>query len=601
MINKFQETVRTYFIWSDFKKTFILLRPFVLKYKKAYIMLFIILMIDIAFTIAFAWFFGNLTDAAVSSNLDRLKLLVPIGAILILVNMISTYFFNIFETIAINGVKRDLKSHLFSHILRLPSGKLTKMESGDLFSHFNNDINSIDGVIGSKLVEIIRLPLIYIAVFLYLYQINPLLCIVSVIASPFAIVLGAFFGLLLRRNTRRIHTLFGHINTVLNEAFSGLVVIRSFTLEKITFHRLAQKNNELYDLEMSNSKLRGWFYITGELLSSFCYLFSLCMGAYFVFKGEMTVGSLLIFSNLVHYLVNPLTGLASMWAGFQRSATAVERLSTVLDLGPDSLTLPTYNPAISNITSFHFQDVSFSYDKNQNVLKNIQLDIPVGKVIALVGSSGAGKSTLLNLIQGLYTPDEGHILINDKSTSEYLPEELRSTIAYVPQETFLFNGTIRENLQIAHPNITEADMIAACQQAYLHDLIMSLPEGYDTKIGERGIRFSGGQKQRLAIARAILKNAPILLLDEATSALDSETELYVQNALKQLMKGRTTIVIAHRLSTIQHADMIVVMDKGAVLQIGNHKELLKNKGLYEKLYNIQYNRDKNISLSAVAE
>ncbi|MEH6949654.1 ABC transporter ATP-binding protein, partial [Bacillus sp. JJ634] len=505
------------------------------------------------------------------------------------------------ETSAINGVIRDLKSYLFSHILRLPAGTLAKLESGDLLSHFNNDINSIDGVIGSSLIDLIRLPLIYVAVFLFLYQINPTLCVISLIAGPFAIIFGAIFGLLLRRNNRGIHSLFGQINTVLNETISGITIIRSFTLEKFTFNKLARKNDELYRLEKANAKLRGWFFTAGELLSSFSYLFSLCLGAYFVYKGEMTVGSLLIFFNLVNYLVSPLTGIAGLWASFQRSATAVERLFSVLGITPESSKLSLYNPSLQNISSIRLQDVTFSYDENQTIFGNFQLEVPVGKVIALVGPSGAGKSTLFNLIQGFYKPDKGNVFINEQSTTDYSLEELRSAIAYVPQETFLFTGTIRENLQIARPNITEVEMKQACSQAFLHKFIMSLPEGYDTKVGERGIRLSGGQKQRLSIARAILKNAPILLLDEATSALDSETELYVQKALIQLMKNRTTIVIAHRLSTIQHANVIVVMEKGEIVQMGSHEELLNKKGLYKKLYDIQYNGNINVALSALAE
>lgn len=601
MKKKIATLVSPYFAWSDFQKTSTLLKPFVLQYKKAYFILACILIIEIFFTLAFAWFFGNLTDAAISSNLDRIKQLIPIGVGLILLNIISTYFYIIYETVAINGIKKDLKSYLFSHILRLPASKLTDLESGDLLSHFNNDIHSIDGVIGSNLIELTRLPLIYIAVFIYLYQINPIICLVSLIIAPLAIILGVFFGLLLRRNNRRIYTLFGKINMILTESFSGLTVIRSFTLERLTFNKLLKRNDELYRLEISNSKLRAWFFTAGELLCSFYYLFSLCLGAYFVFKGEMTVGSLLIYVNLVNYLINPLTGLASMWASFQRSATAVERLSTVLDLEPESKGLPSYNKTLTTVSSIRFQNVTFGYEQNQIIFDRFQLEIPVNKVVALVGPSGAGKSTLFNLLQGFYKPSKGDVLINNKSTADYSLQELRNAIAYVPQETFLFSGTIRENLQIARPNVTELEITKACSQAYLHDYIMSLPDGYDTKIGERGIRLSGGQKQRLAIARAILKNAPILLLDEATSALDSETELYVQKALQELMKNRTTIIIAHRLSTIQNADVIIAIENGKIVGMGSHEELLQNKGLYKKLYNIQYKREKGKSYTAAAE
>lgn len=601
MINKMKMIIRPYFTWSDFRKTFTLLKPFVLQYKKAYFILFVILMIQIFFTLAFAWFFGNLTDAAISSNLDRIKMLVPIGIGLILFNIFLSYLYILNETVAINGIKKELKSYLFSHILRLPAQKIANLESGDLLSHFNNDIQSIDGVIGSNLIELIRFPMIYIAVFTYLYHINFVLCLISLVSAPLAIILGIMFGLLLRRNNRRIYSLFGQINTVLNESFSGFTVIRSFTLEKMTFNKLLHKNEELYHLERENAKLRAWFYTAGELLSSFSFLVGLCLGAYFVFKGEMTVGSLLIFINLVNYLVSPLMGLASMWASFQRSATAVERLSIVLDLHPESDTLPSNNKTLTTISSIRFQDVTFHYDDHEPIFNQFQLDVPVGKVVALVGPSGAGKSTLFHLLQGIYKPDQGHVFVNNQSTHHYASEELRSAFAFVPQETFLFSGTIRANLLIVRPKITELEMEQACIQADLHNFVMSLPEGYDTEIGEKGIRLSGGQKQRLAIARAILKNAPILLLDEATSALDNETERNVQKALQQLMKNRTTIIIAHRLSTIQNADLIIVIDHGKIIEMGSHEELLQNGSRYEKLYDIQFNNKTKNAISVIAE
>ncbi|WP_121610082.1 ABC transporter ATP-binding protein [Mesobacillus foraminis] len=591
--------IKPYFMTGDIPKTFRMLKPFILTQWKAYVVLFSLLIVDIFFTLAFAWFFGKLTDAAIHSNFDELKKLVPIGIGLTVLSIASNYCDIYFETIATNGVKNELKEHLFHHILRLPAGETSSLRSGDLLSYFNNDIHAVDGVIGGSLISLIRLPLVYIAVLIYLFQINWVLCLISVVIAPIAIAAGAVFGLLLKRNGRKLHELVATINSLLAETFQGLQVVRSFTLEKNTFKHFSRKNKEYFRLELENAKLQGWYYSGGYFINSVVFLVSLCLGAYYVSKGNMTVGSLLTFTNLVGYLVSPLTGIAGQWAGFQRSVTAIERLINLLERPAASLELPSYTPMVQEIHSIKFSNISFGYDKNKKIFDKFSLDIPEGKVVAFVGPSGAGKTTLFNLLQGFYQPQSGNILINGQHTDNLTLGELRSAIAHVPQETFLFGGTINENLMIARPNVSQADIVTACRQAQIHDFIASLPDGYDTAIGERGIKLSGGQKQRIAIARAILKDAPILLLDEATSALDSETEYHVKTALEHLMENKTTLVIAHRLSTIQSADLIVVIEEGKIVQMGTHHELINQEGTYQKLNASKYAIE-NVESFAVA-
>ncbi|WP_335429477.1 ABC transporter ATP-binding protein [Bacillus sp. JJ1609] len=580
-------TANQYFSMKDIRKTFSMLKPFFLKHWKAYSVLLFLLGFDIFFTLAFAWFFGNITDAAIRGDFAELKKLIPIGIGLTILNIISNFCDIYFETIASNGLKKDLKEHLFKHILRLRAGDASNIRSGDLLSYFTNDIHSIDGVTGSSLISLIRLPVTYIAVLIYLFQINWVLCMISVLIAPIAIMAGAGFGLLLKRNGRKLHRLIADINNTLNETFQGFQVIRSFTLEKKIFEKFSGQNDDYFKLELENAKLQGWYYSGGYLISSVVFLTCLSLGAYFVYEKEMTIGSLLIFTNLVGYLVNPLTGLAGQWAGFQRSITAIERMINLFEKPLVSTELSTFSPVKSNVKSIEFNNVTFSYDENKTIFSNLNLPIPPGKMIALVGPSGAGKTTLFNLLQGFYQPQSGEILIDGLSSGEMTLSELRSAIAHVPQETFLFAGSIRDNLLMARPGITELEMIEAAKQACIHDFIIGLPEGYDSEIGERGIKLSGGQKQRIAIARAILKDAPILLLDEATSALDSSTESMVKQALEHLMKGKTTIVIAHRLSTIQNADVIVVLDEGEIVQTGTHEQLIAEDGLYRNLNTIK--------------
>jgi ATP-binding cassette, subfamily B, bacterial len=579
--------MKHYFSINAIQKAFSLLFPYITGQWKAYGGLIFCLLIDISLTFAFAWFLGNITDAAIQSDLHRIKWLVVLGASFIILSVISAYYSEYLQAVAINAVKRDLKARLYKHVLLLPAQEMGNHPSGELLSHFTNDINYMDGMIGMNLMNLIKFPIMSVGVFIYLAHISWELSLLSLIVAPIAVLVGAVFGLMLRRNSRKILKLAGETNGHLNETFWGFLVIRSFTLENLFYKKYQRQNQELYSLELYDAKLRGWFHAGGDFAGSIIFLASLSIGAYFVLNNRISVGSLLSFVNLTNHLVYPLTGLAGLWAGFQRSISAIERIARVLDQPTESTHLPAGSLPKPFLNSIQFQNITFSYDGKFNIFEHFHLQIPAGKVVALVGPSGAGKTTLFNLLQGFYKPQSGIILVDDRSTEVLLPSELRSSFASVPQETFLFGGTLRENLMVVRPGITDEEMMHAAAIANIHPFIMSLPEGYDSEIGERGLRLSGGQKQRIAIARAVLKDAPILLLDEGTSALDSETEHQVQEALDRLMTNRTTLVIAHRLSTIHNADLIIVMDKGKIVQMGRHDELIQEDGLYRRLNRMQ--------------
>ncbi|OIK15471.1 ABC transporter permease [Bacillus sp. MUM 116] len=598
MREQIESLIKQYFTMKDIRRALTFVMPYILKRWKAYVLILLLLGVDIYLTIAFAKYYGDLTDAAIHGGYHQVLSLVPYGAFLILASIASSVSYTYCNLFATNAVKMDLKNHFFHHVLRLPAGDASNYRSGELMSHFSNDIHGVDGVIGSSLISLIRLPIIYIVVFIYLVQINLTLCLVSLIIAPIAALSGLVFGLLLRKNGRSIHQLIGNINHHLNETFHGFTIIRSFTLERLRYHKFVKQNRELLNLELENTKFQSWYNTGEQIIGSITFVLNLSIGALFVSKGELTVGALLTFLNLVTHLFYPITGMANVWAGFQRSVAALERVLDVLDKPAAVNELPAFSQPLNIVDSIEFRDVTFGYVENQNVFEHFDLTIPAGKVVALVGPSGAGKSTLFNLIQGFYLPQAGEIRIAGKSIQELTASELRSSIAHVPQETFLFAGTVRENLLIARPNITEKEMVEAALHAEIHDFILSLPKGYDTEIGENGMKLSGGQKQRMAIARAILKDAPILLLDEATSALDGETEYYVKEALDQLMEGRTTIVIAHRLSTIQNSDLILVIDNGQIVQQGTHNELIREHGLYRNLNETSFTKLKPLAIVA---
>ncbi|WHY85178.1 ABC transporter ATP-binding protein [Neobacillus novalis] len=601
MKERIKSLMKPYVFMKDLRRVFSFVLPFIMRRWKAYMVILLLLGVDICLTIAFAKFYGDITDTAIHGGYQQILAFIPYGALIILINIASSFSYTYFNTIATNAVKMDIQNHFFHHILRLPAADASNLHSGELMSHFSNDIHGVDGVIGSNLISLFRLPIIYIVVFVYLVKINLTLCLVSLIIAPIAALSGVVFRLLLRKNVRRIHHVVGKINSLLNETFHGFNVIRSFTLEKKQYKKFVNQNQELLQLELKNVKLQSWYNTGGQIIGSITLVLNLSIGALFVSKGMITVGALLTFLNLVNHLFYPITGMASLWAGFQRSVAALERVLNVLEKPADFQELPSFSPSRAFVDSITFQNVTFSYVENKKVLEQFNLTIPAGKVVALVGPSGAGKSTLLNLLQGFYKPQMGEIKIAGKPIHEYSASELRSSIAHVPQETFLFAGTIRENLMIARPHVTGKEMVEAAINANIHGFILSMPKGYDTEIGENGIKLSGGQKQRMAIARAILKDAPILLLDEATSALDGETEYRVKKALDELMKGRTTIVIAHRLSTIQNADVIMVMNNGRIVQSGTHEELIRQTGLYKKLNITSFHPKRARALSLVSK
>ncbi|MGP7818707.1 ABC transporter ATP-binding protein [Niallia sp. 01092] len=566
------------------RKTSSLLKPYILKHWKIYLSLMFSIILDIFITIIFAWFLGEITNAAINSELQKIKQLIPLGAVIVFVNLSNTFFNTYLDSKATNAIKNDLREDLLSHLLRLPVNKTAGFQTGELLAHFTNDINSIDAMIGKNLFNFVKLPLMSITVFIYLFHLSWQLSIISICIAPIALVSGVLFGMILRKNSRKIHQIIGKMNNQLSDIFQGTNVVRSFLLEKILSKKYTSQNKKLYSLELSNGKMRGLYNAGGNGIGLIAYLISLSFGAVFISKGTLTVGALLTFVNLINHLVYPLNGLAGQWAAFQRSAAAVERLSVVFKHATETNDFPIFTPKKPLKREIVFQNITFGYDPNHVILKDFNLEIPAGKTIGIVGVSGTGKTTLFQLLLGFYKVNNGNIFLDGVSIKDLSPSDLRSYIAYVPQETYLFNGTIKENLMYSNPNTTENKIVKAAKLAEIHDFIESLPHGYDTEIGERGAKLSGGQKQRLAIARGILKEAPIILMDESTASLDSETEYKIKHALEKLKGNRTTIIIAHRLSTIKQADKIIVMNNGKIVQSGKHEELIKQGGVYKDLY-----------------
>jgi len=589
------ELLKTRLTTRGIRKAYALLLPYLRKRRAVYLSLFLLVLLDTALTLTFAWFLGRLTDAAVGQKFSELYWLIPLGAATTALTILSGFYTNRLEFTATNGIKRELSERLLKHIMLLPTGRTHTLHSGELLTHFNQDIHSMGGMIGSRILDAVRLPLIFTAVVLYMFSVHWLMALLGLLIVPVAVLTGGLLGFTLRQKTRSIHDKYGHLNRLLSETLQGLPVIRSFVGEAAWFRKYTDQNGELYKLQEKYTIMQGFIRGGTQAAGALLYLVSFCLGAYFVSRGDITIGSLLAFVSLSSHLLYPLTGFAGLWIGMQEASTAVDRIAAVLEEPVDSEELAS-PLAASRHKSITFRNVTFGYDSDRPVIHELSLSINAGQTVAIVGASGAGKSTLLHLLQGFYKPQAGSILINGMPINGMPQSELRSLFALVAQETFLFSGTIRENLLLACPEATQQRLEEAAGQAHIHDYIMTLPEGYDTWVGERGVTLSGGQRQRLAIARALLRDAPVLLLDEATSSLDSSTEFEVKRSLTKLMAGRTTLMIAHRLSTISHADLIVVLDKGRVVQTGRHAELAVRPGPYRNLKNLQQMQDLQESL-----
>ncbi|MED0673566.1 ABC transporter ATP-binding protein [Aneurinibacillus aneurinilyticus] len=573
---------------ANIKEPLIKILPYIKPHWKIYTVLVILLFADLGMTIGMATFLKLVTDATVNKNIQQLEHLFLVGIILILFVCSVIYMNSYLSSIAISKVTRDLRVKLFEKILGLPTPKFLKYHSGDLLSRLTSDINNVAGLVGNNLLQMFKLPITAVAVFIYLLKVNWQLSVVCLLIGPAFLLIGGFFGFLLKKISRDIYDELAKVNSFLNDILSGHEIVRSFILEQVFLKKFIGQSNNVLSLQLKQAKLSSIMRAGSSSAGAIAYLLNLGLGAFLVAKGALSIGSLLAFVSLMHYLIYPFTGMVSTWISFQQSVSAWDRILQILDSPGETRNLPEYIPHKEGVHSIHFRNLCFSYDGEKNVIENFNLSIPAGKIIALVGPSGAGKSTLFKLFLGLYQPTSGSIHLDSQSIKTLSPSALRSSIAYVPQESYLFSGTIRENLLYGRANTTEEELIKAAKIANAHEFIMSLPDKYDTEIGERGVKLSGGQKQRISIARAVLKNSSILLLDEATSALDNESEYIIQESLDRLMESRTTLVIAHRLSTIKNADCIIVMDKGQIVAQGRHNYLLKHNDLYARLFHLQF-------------
>lgn len=548
----------------------------------------LISLIDLSFPQLLKFFNNNLFQQDSSIIINSLSLIAFALVGMYLLRFCCQYFITSWGHIMGARMESDMRQDLFNHFQRLPFSYYDKNNTGEMMSKIVSDLFDISELAHHGPENIFISLLKIIGSFILLSMINSkltlILFIITLIMIAFSYLQNRKMHKVFMDNRKKIAT----VNARVQDSLSGIRIVKSFANEEIEEAKFSDSNLEFLSSKESSYNMMGIYQAGNSFFQGLLYTAVIIAGGYLTASNSMQIADLAIYALYIGILISPIEVLINSTEQFQKGYASFKRFVDILDETPEILNSPNAIDLTTVNGKIAFENVSFYYDKTNEVLNNVNLQIPAGKTIALVGPSGGGKTTLCSLIPRFYDVNSGQITIDDIDIKAVTLKSLRNAIGIVQQDVYMFAGTVLENISYGNPTATFEEIVAAAKKANIHDFIMSLAKGYNSHVGEHGVKLSGGQKQRLAIARVFLKNPPILILDEATSALDNESEQHIQKSLEELATNRTTIVIAHRLSTIKNADEIIVINDNGIQEQGTHEKLLTQNGLYAKYYNMQF-------------
>ncbi|MBU0900269.1 ABC transporter ATP-binding protein/permease [bacterium] len=545
-----------------------------------------------AATLAIPWIVRDLVkEALINKELVKLNLTLGVALLVALVLAVSKYSQDYIMQYVAQRVIFKIRNQIFAHLTILPLKFYRHQHTGEIISKATNDVMIIQNFLSSGLVGLLREPIVFIGALGFVFYIHWKLTLLSLIVGPLIVLTIYKFGQRMRKVATKTQEKVADVTRVLQEVIMGISIVKLFSQEEYEQNKFISENESYFKYLMKGIRLMVASNPLVELLCMVGVIAVLWYGGYEVISGQLSTGDLIAFVLYLSASSQPLKKLANMNINLQQAIAASSRISELLSTEATRADLPETKelPGIKGYVKY--QNISFSYNKVREVLKNITFEINPGETCALVGPSGSGKSTLVNLLSRLYELSKGEIFVDGHNIKEIKMENLRKQVGVVPQEINLFSGTVLENIAYGKRDAVLEEVIEAAKIANAHEFILDLPLGYNTLIGENGFNLSGGQRQRLAIARAIVRKPKILILDEATSSLDVESEALIKESLTKIMENQTTIIIAHRLSTIINCDKIIVLDKGEIVEVGTHEDLLLKKGLYDRLSQLQLTYD----------
>ena len=524
-----------------------------------------------------------------SESLHMILTLTIVMAALIILECYCNYFIAYYGHIMGAKMEYNMRNEIFAHYQKLSFSFYDNQKVGQLMSRVTNDLFDISELFHHGPEDLVISIIKLIGSFSILLSVNWRLALTAFAIVPVMLAYAFYFNVKLKRAFVKNRARIADINAQIEDNLSGIRVVKSFANEDMEMDKFKAGNDRFVESKKESYKYMGLYHSGLGAFTTLISVIVIATGAVFITKDLITITDLITFLLYINNFTEPIKKLISFTEQFQNGGSGYTRFLEILEIHPDIEDAPNALELKNAKGDVTFENVSFHYEENsETVLSDLNLHVNAGEYIALVGTSGVGKSTLCSLIPRFYDVSGGRILIDGRDIRDFTVKSLRNNIGIVQQDMYLFTGSVMDNIRYGRPDATEAEIVAAAQNANAHEFIMNLPEGYDTNIGQRGIKLSGGQKQRLSIARVFLKNPPILIFDEATSALDNESERVVQASLEKLAKGRTTFVIAHRLSTIRNAQKLLVLTENGIAESGTHRELLEKNGIYAELYNMQF-------------